>query len=71
MDVGPLAEAALEIALGRDVLNVAAEGKGPFQPMSDYLRSDTFKSTPPKLVVWEIPERFVDDDYDQSAFRLE
>jgi alginate O-acetyltransferase complex protein AlgJ len=64
-------EAALEIALGRDVLNVAAEGKGPFQPMSDYLRSDTFKSTPPKLVVWEIPERFVDDDYDQSAFRLE
>ena len=62
---------ALKIALGRDVLNLAAEGKGPFQPMSDYLQSDAFKATPPKLVVWEIPERFVDDDYDASAFRLD
>jgi len=64
-------EAALKIALGRDVLNLAAEGKGPFQPMSDYLQSEAFKATPPKLVVWEIPERFVDDDYDASAFRLD
>jgi alginate O-acetyltransferase complex protein AlgJ len=53
--------AFLADALKADVLNVAAEGKGPFDPMSEYLSSAPFRDTPPKLVVWEIPERFLDD----------
>jgi alginate O-acetyltransferase complex protein AlgJ len=64
-------EAALKLALSRDVLNVAAEGEGPFKPMSDYLRSPTFTDAPPRLVIWEVPERFVDDAYDDAVFRLD
>lgn len=53
--------AFLADALKADVLNVAAEGKGPFDPMTEYLASTPFRDTPPKLVVWEIPERFLDN----------
>jgi alginate O-acetyltransferase complex protein AlgJ len=53
--------AFLANALKADVLNVAAEGKGPFDPMSEYLASALFRDSPPRLVVWEIPERFLDD----------
>jgi alginate O-acetyltransferase complex protein AlgJ len=53
-------EAALKIALQADVQNFAKEAGGPFQPMADYL-SDTAGEEPPKLVVWEIPVRYLDD----------
>ncbi len=53
--------AFLASALKADVLNVSAEGKGPFDPMTEYLASPAFRETPPKLVIWEIPERFLDD----------
>jgi alginate O-acetyltransferase complex protein AlgJ len=49
----------LKIALGADVLNVAAEGQGPFEPMRSYLESATIRDTRPDLVVWEIPERYL------------
>jgi len=45
--------------LGVDVLNVAQIGSGPFEPMRDYLASDDFISAPPKIVIWEIPERYI------------
>ena len=45
--------------LDADVLNAAQIGRGPFEPMRDYLASDEFKSTPPKLIIWEIPERYI------------
>ncbi|MCB9797191.1 MAG: alginate O-acetyltransferase [Alphaproteobacteria bacterium] len=50
---------ALRLALGADVLEAAEEGRGPFLPMLDYLEDDSFKQSPPALVVWEIPERFL------------
>jgi alginate O-acetyltransferase complex protein AlgJ len=50
---------ALKEALGADVLNVANEGEGPTVPMLEYLSSDALRDTPPELVIWEIPERFV------------
>jgi alginate O-acetyltransferase complex protein AlgJ len=53
--------AFLANALKADVLDVAAEGKGPFDPMTDYIASEAFRDAPPKLVIWEIPERFLDD----------
>lgn len=55
-------EAALKIALQADVQNFAKEAGGPFQPMADYL-AETAGETPPKLVVWEVPVRYL-DDYD-------
>jgi alginate O-acetyltransferase complex protein AlgJ len=49
---------------GTDVLNAADEGMGPFETMKKYLNDGAFKKTPPKLVVWEIPERYLPVKYD-------
>jgi alginate O-acetyltransferase complex protein AlgJ len=54
-------DAQLKVALQRDVLNVAEEGKGPFEPMDGFLASPALQEAPPRLVIWEIPERFLDD----------
>ncbi|MFP4114151.1 MAG: alginate O-acetyltransferase AlgX-related protein [Spirochaetales bacterium] len=52
-------EGALKHALGADVLNVASEGIGPFEPMREYLAGDTIRDVPPEIVIWEIPERYL------------
>jgi alginate O-acetyltransferase complex protein AlgJ len=54
----------LKEALQSDLLNAAEEGKGPFTPMKNYLESDQFKNAAPKLIIWEIPERFLPMNYD-------
>jgi alginate O-acetyltransferase complex protein AlgJ len=48
-------------AVGADVVNFAEEGHGPFAPMADYLDSDLAKNTPPKVVIWEFPVRYLTD----------
>lgn len=50
---------ALQQYTGVNVLNMSQEGKGPFLPMSEYLDSTEFKHNPPKIVLWEIPERYL------------
>ncbi len=45
--------------ISNDVLNVAQEGRGPFAPMADYLASTDFHTSPPELIIWEIPERYI------------
>jgi alginate O-acetyltransferase complex protein AlgJ len=62
-------EAQLKAALGRDVLNLADEGKGPFEPMDAFLASPTLREAPPKVVIWEVPERFLDDPLPAAAGR--
>ncbi|HEY8189507.1 MAG TPA: hypothetical protein VIF12_02400 [Micavibrio sp.] len=52
-------EGFLKSALKADVLNMADEGLGPFAVMETYLKNDAWKNTPPKLVIWEIPERYI------------
>jgi alginate O-acetyltransferase complex protein AlgJ len=47
----------LKQALGEDIANYAREGTGPFRPMLAYLASEDFRREPPRLVIWEIPER--------------
>ena len=47
----------LEESLQQDIANYARPGGGPFQPMTTYLQSDDFRQRPPRLVIWEIPER--------------
>ncbi len=49
----------LKASMGVDVLNMAQEGLGPVAPMQAYLAGDTFKKTPPKLVIWEFPIRYL------------
>ncbi|GGK35895.1 alginate O-acetyltransferase [Deinococcus malanensis] len=58
---------ALKQALQSDVLNVAREGKGPILPMTGYLAGQELAESPPELVVWEIPERFIPVSYDPKA----
>lgn len=52
---------ALMRALGRDVINLAEQGRGPFLPMQVYLASDDFAASPPAVVIWEIPIRYLTD----------
>jgi alginate O-acetyltransferase complex protein AlgJ len=52
---------SLMAAVGADVVNFAEEGHGPFAPMADYLDSDLAKNTPPKVVIWEFPVRYLTD----------
>lgn len=49
----------LRQAFGADVLNVAIEGQGPFVPMDRFLHSDAIHSATPRIVIWEIPERYL------------
>ncbi|MEZ5583513.1 MAG: alginate O-acetyltransferase [Candidatus Competibacteraceae bacterium] len=63
-------ESALKLELGADVMNVADEGLGPIEPMVAYLRSEAFTESPPKLVVWEIPERFMAKPYPEKIFDI-
>lgn len=51
-------DGALREALGKDVLNLAQTGRGPFVPMFEFLR-DAANSSPVRLIVWEIPERYL------------
>ncbi|KIN77587.1 alginate O-acetyltransferase AlgX-related protein [Sulfitobacter mediterraneus] len=55
-------EGFLKQALQADILNFAQEGQGPFAPMDAFLASEFLKSTPPKVVIWEIPVRYVSKD---------
>ena len=50
---------ALKSALGADVLNVAEEGLGPVAPMRKYLASEVLRDTPPEVVIWEFPIRYL------------
>lgn len=45
----------LQQALSTRVLNASEEGGGFEGSMAAYLRSDTFRDAPPKVIVWEFP----------------
>ncbi|WP_407569896.1 alginate O-acetyltransferase AlgX-related protein [Deinococcus altitudinis] len=57
----------LEEALGSELINAAQEGKGPIVPMREYLKSQNRIENPPKIVIWEIPERFLRIDYPEGT----
>jgi len=50
---------ALRQALGSDLLDAAVSGLGPWEPMARYLSGEALRSTPPEVVIWEIPERYL------------
>ncbi len=49
----------LQQALMSKVLNAAKDGGGLLDAATAYLKDDAFKQNKPKLVIWEIPERFL------------
>ncbi len=50
---------ALKQALHSDVVSYAEDGHGPILPMLSYLKSDDFKNSPPQVLIWEFPERYL------------
>lgn len=44
---------------GTDVLDLSKSGVGPFVPMQDFLDGDMESEEAVKVVVWEIPERYL------------
>lgn len=59
---------ALKEALRSDVVNYAEDGHGPILPMLKYLQTDAFKNTPPQVVIWEFPERYLPAHNDLGEF---
>lgn len=49
----------LQQALHAKILNAAKDGAGFMQATQAYLADDAYKSAKPKLVIWEVPERFL------------
>ena len=50
---------ALQAALRSSVLNAATAGGGFAGSAAAYFAGETFRESPPRLVIWEIPERVV------------
>ncbi len=50
---------ALREALGSDLIEATLIGLGPWEPMHRYLSGDALWSSPPQVVIWEIPERYL------------
>ncbi|OZG74310.1 hypothetical protein BTA51_04665 [Hahella sp. CCB-MM4] len=61
---------ALQQQAGVEVISYAQEGKGPVIPMMEYLLSDDFLESPPNVVIWEFPERYIPMSYDLSEYAL-
>ena len=59
---------ALQQSLRSDVVNYAEDGHGPILPMLKYLQTDAFKSSPPQVLIWEFPERYLPMKNDLSEF---
>lgn len=59
--------AALQAALQADVLDAATVGRGPFVAMDSYLANEAWTNSPPRLVLWEIPERYVGMPADEES----
>ncbi|MEM9250298.1 MAG: hypothetical protein AAGB05_16590 [Pseudomonadota bacterium] len=52
-------EGFLKHHLSADVLNLAQVGLGPFVPMDHALAALERLPTPPRLIIWEVPERYL------------
>lgn len=49
---------AVRFNLQRNLLDISIPvDQGPWVGMDAYLRDDAFKTNPPKIIIWEIPER--------------
>jgi alginate O-acetyltransferase complex protein AlgJ len=49
---------AVRVALQRQLLDISIPGRqGPFVGMENYTRDPAFQLHPPKLLIWEVPER--------------
>lgn len=60
----------LQQALSAKVLNTAKDGGGLLQAASAYLLDESFQASKPKVLVWEVPERFLYEKPEDEAVWL-
>jgi alginate O-acetyltransferase complex protein AlgJ len=65
----------LRYTLQRDLLDISLPvDQGPWYGMQDYLKNEAFKTNPPKLIIWEIPEREMrsppDNKYRDARYQI-
>jgi alginate O-acetyltransferase complex protein AlgJ len=60
----------LQQALGVPVANFAEAGGGFWRAANTYFTGEAFRDTPPKLVIWEIPERVVGQPIEPAEQRF-
>ena len=51
----------MSLILAAPVANMAQDGGGVFTAAIDYFSNPAFTETPPRVIVWEIPERLLDE----------
>ncbi|MEY2954094.1 MAG: hypothetical protein RLZZ401_2181 [Pseudomonadota bacterium] len=56
----------LQEALSAKLLSTAKDGGGFLQAASDYFADEAFQSDKPKLIIWEVPERFLPEPLTQE-----
>ncbi len=56
----------LQEALHTEILDSSKDGAGFLKSAEEYFLDGAFKSSPPKLLIWEIPERFLQTPPEQS-----
>ncbi|MEO1702320.1 MAG: hypothetical protein AAFR71_09740 [Pseudomonadota bacterium] len=49
----------LKAEMQADLVSYALEGLGPFEPMQRFLQDRSVSENPPQIVIWEIPERYI------------
>ena len=57
----------LQQALSIRVLNAAKEGGGFLQATRSYLEDDAFRLAKPQVMIWEVPERFLQSKLDDET----
>jgi alginate O-acetyltransferase complex protein AlgJ len=61
----------LQEALGAPVANFAKAGGGFSSAMQSYFGSLAYRETPPKLVIWEVPERVIEQPLNDADRALQ
>lgn len=49
----------LQQTLAAQVLNTAKDGGGFLEAATEYLKDEAFRTSPPRVLIWEVPERFL------------
>jgi len=60
----------LEARLSTKIGNFALDGGGFSTSAQAYFTSTAFKDTPPRLIVWEIPERVLEETWDGAVMTV-
>jgi alginate O-acetyltransferase complex protein AlgJ len=57
----------MQQALSSKVLNTAKDGGGFLQAATAYLSDEAFRASKPKVLIWEVPERFLMTKLDDES----